>query len=145
MLPSTQVRTVIASLLLVVATLVVVVPSVGLWEPPLDAPFASHVHDGHESAPATLAAGDSMRTTLDGERSAANQDRATDDRPNTASALQRSDLLAHWVLLSIVAVAVLLLAPRPRHGWAPVHRHDRVPRRPQLRGHRSWRAPPVLV
>ena len=79
MLPATQVRTVIASLLLVVATLVVVVPSAALWEPPLDASFASHVLDKHDTAP-------------------------SDDRPSTSSAaLQRSDSPGHWVLLSIAA------------------------------------------
>ena len=87
-----------------------------------------------------------LRAEPAGEQSGADHDRATDDRPNTASALQRSDHLAHWLLLSIVAVAALLLAPRARRdGWARVHLHDCVPRRPQLHGSRSWRAPPVLV
>lgn len=151
MLPSHQVRTVIASLLLVVATMVVVVPSVGLWEPPLDASFPSHVHSGQELAAGEAADPGSFRdalatigATVDG--ASANRDRATDDRPNTASALQRSDLLAHWTLLSVVVLAVLLLAPRsPRTGWAPVQRHERVPRSAELRGTRSWRAPPILV
>ena len=147
MLPSSQVRTVIACLLLVVATLVVVVPSAGLWEPPLDASFASHVIDGNDPAAAQLADGLRSGDSLRGEHFATHQDPGNDDRPSTPTdALQRSDSLSLWVLLSIAALAALLLAPgASTERWSPVRTDDRARRNPLLRGIRAWRAPPVLV
>jgi hypothetical protein len=147
MSPSSQVRTVIACLLLVVATLVVVVPSAGLWEPPLDASFAAHVFDGNDPAAAQLTDGAGSGDSLPAGQSAAHQDPGHDDRPSTPiEALQRSDSLSHWVLLSIAALAALLLAPRASVGrWSPVRTDDRARRSPLLRGFRAWRAPPVLV
>jgi hypothetical protein len=140
MLPSHQVRTLAASLLLVVATLVVVVPSAGLWKPPLDARFASHALA--EDGPETAAGAEQHAAGLHSERS----DRLRDDRPGTPSdALQRSDLLVEWLLLVAATLAALFLAPRAGHGWSAVRSHLRAPRRAAQRGTRSWRAPPLLV
>ena len=130
-----------------VATLVVVVPSAGLWEPPLDASFASYVVDGKDPAAAQL--GDGLRSgdVLRSEHSVAHQDPGHDDRPRTPTdALQRTDSLSHWVLLSTAALGALLLAAgASTDRWSPMRTGDRARRDPLLRGTRAWRAPPALV